>query len=87
MVGWGIDASHRMPGVLTWCRGRWGAVGEGMWWVKGHGTTQHDGRGQGVGVSKGKNKKKEVLTSWGINALTRGQGERGVTWHAVGEGT
>ena len=66
---------------------RHNAAGEGTRHnVVGEGT-QHDGRGQGAGVSKGKNKKKEVLTSWGINALTRGQGERGVTWRAVGEGT
>jgi hypothetical protein len=52
--------------------------------VRGRGTTRHDGRGQGAGVSKGKNKKKKYLQ---VDALARGQGERGVMWRAVGEGT
>ena len=46
---------------------------------------RHDGRGEGAGVSKGKNKKKKKYLP--ADALARGQGEKGVTWCAVGEGT
>ena len=68
MGGWGINAPHRMPAVLTWWKRKgvmtWCVVRQGMW---------HRERGQGVRSDtserrQNKNKKKGLTRQMGAVA-------------------